>query len=160
MTKEEFDDFELMFQWKVERGSNSGVMYRVSLGDRAPYFSGPEYQILDDAVHNDGKNPLTSAASLYGLYVPEGKELAPVGEWNTAKIVVQGTRVEHWLNGKKVVEADFASDDWQTRLEKSKFKTWPKFAKNRTGHIALQDHGDRVYFRDITIRRLSEQKQP
>lgn len=159
VTKEEFSDFELAFEWKVEKGSNSGVMYRVSLGDSAPYLSGPEYQILDDDVHADGKNPLTAAGSLYGLYIADGKELKPVGEWNTAKIVLNGSHVEHWVNGKKVVESDFDSDDWKARLEKSKFKTWPKFAKNNSGHIALQDHGDRVYYRQITVKRLASSEK-
>jgi len=156
ITKEEFGNFELHFEWKVAEGANSGVMCRVSLGDHSPYVSGAEYQILDDAGHGDGKNEMTSAASLYGMCAPEGKELKKVGEWNSAKIVMNGNLLEHWLNGKKVVSIEQGSDEWKTRLGKSKFKTWEKFAKNDEGHIAFQDHGDKVWFRKIKIKELDQ----
>ncbi len=156
VTKAEFADFEFSFDWKVDKGSNSGIMYRVSLGDKAPYYSGPEFQILDDAVHADGKNPLTSAGAAYGMYVPEGKVLKNVGEWNSAKIVLNKQHLEHWLNGKKVVDAELNSKDWNDRLGKSKFKDWPKFGKNPSGHIAIQDHGDVVYYRNITVTPLNK----
>jgi hypothetical protein len=158
VTRAEFSDFELTFEWKVAPGSNSGVMYRVGLGDKAPYFTGPEYQILDDDRHADGKNPLTSAASLYALYAPIDKQLQPVGEWNAAKIVARGDRIEHWLNGKKVVEADLASDEWADLVSASKFKAWPKFGTRPSGHIAFQDHGNPVWYRDIRIVDLSENR--
>ncbi len=154
MTKKKYENFELSFDWKVVEGANSGVMYRVTTGDSAPYLSGPEYQILDDAHHQDGKNASTSAASLYGLYAPEKKLLKPVGSWNSAKIVVQGDRVEHWLNETKVVSAEFGSSDWNQRVADSKFKDWKKFAASPSGHICFQDHGDKVWFRDIKIRLL------
>lgn len=154
VTQEEFADFELVFDWRVAEGANSGVMYRVSLGDAAPYLTGPEYQILDDDRHGDGRNPLTSSASLYGLYAPENKTLKPVGEWNEARIVVSGQHVEHWLNGVKVVACEIGSDDWNERVAGSKFRQWRKFAQNASGHICLQDHGDRIWFRNIRIRPL------
>ena len=154
ITRDRFADFELRFEWKISPGGNSGVMYRVSLGDPATYFSGPEYQILDDSAHHDGRNSATSAAALYGLYVPQNKRLQPVGEWNTARIVVDGNRVEHWLNGEKVVQAEIGSKDWNRRVEASKFKAWNKFGKNRQGHIAFQDHGNRVSYRNIRIRKI------
>ncbi len=155
VTREEYADFELRFEWKVSEGANSGVMYRVSLGDPAPYFSGPEYQILDDERHHDGKNPKTTAASLYALYAPDGKELKPVGQWNTARIVLRGNDVEHWVNGKRVVHAVIGSDDWNERVAASKFKDWEKFGKNRSGHVCFQDHGDKVWFRNIRVRNLA-----
>ncbi len=156
MTRGEYDNFELKFEWKVTEGANSGVMYRVSTGDSAPYMSGAEFQILDDSKHHDGQNELTSAGSLYGLYVPENKRLNPVGEWNTATIVLNGMHVEHWVNRVKVVDAEIESEDWNERLAASKFKDWEKFAKNPTGHICFQDHGDTVYYRNIIIRSLNE----
>lgn len=154
-TRDEFSDFELTFDWKVTKGANSGVMYRVSLGDSAPYLSGPEFQILDDAEHPDGKNESTSAGSLYALYAPANKSLKPVGEWNTAKIVIKGNRVEHWLNEQMVVEAELDSEDWKNRVAASKFKDWEKFGKNPSGHICFQDHGNEVWYRNIRIRDLS-----
>ncbi len=152
MTKKTFENFELMFEWKVDPGSNSGIMYRVTTGDGAPYLSGPEYQILDDAKHRDGKNEFTSAGSLYAMYAPQGKSLKPVGEWNSGKIVIDGDRVEHWLNGKKVVEADISSDDWGKRKDGSKFKTWEKFGVSKRGHLCFQDHGDKVWYRNIRVK--------
>ncbi len=159
VTRDEYANFQLDFEWKVEKGANSGVMYRVSLGDPAPYFSGPEYQILDDAVHADGKNPMTSAAAIYAMYKPENKELKPVGDWNSARIVVNGSKVEHWLNGKKVCQTDLSGQDWKDRYAQSKFAKWEKFGRNASGHIAFQDHGDKVWYRNITVRRLGEAAQ-
>ncbi len=158
VTRETYDNFELRFDWKVEKGANSGVMYRVSLGDSAPYFSGPEYQILDDAQHRDGSNTLTSAASLYGLYKAEEKELKEVGEWNSARIVLDGNTIEHWLNGTKVVSAEIGSDDWNEKVDASKFKTWEKFGKNDSGHLAFQDHGNKVWFQNIRIRKIEDEQ--
>ena len=155
-TVKEYGNFELKFEWKVEAGSNSGIMYRVSLGDRAPYFSGPEYQVLDDAKHRDGKNPTTSAGSLYALYAPEGKKLLKVGEWNTGKIILSGSKVQHFVNGKKVVDVDMSTDAWKEKVAKSKFAKWTKFGKNSSGHIVLQDHGDKVWYRNIQVKVLKD----
>ncbi|MFN5757035.1 MAG: DUF1080 domain-containing protein [Planctomycetia bacterium] len=154
VTEKEFRNFEFQFQWKVAPGANSGVMYRVRPGDNAPYFSGPEYQVLDDSKHRDGGNPKTSAAALYGLIAGAGKELKPVGEWNTGKIVVNGNHIEHWLNGRKVVETDIGTDAWRGLIAGSKFKDWQQFGGAPQGTICLQDHGDKVWFRDLKIREL------
>ena len=154
ITKESYENFELHFDWKVTEGANSGVMYRVTLGDNAPYFSGPEYQILDDAKHADGRNELTSAGSLYAMYKPTNKKLNPVGSWNSAKIVIVGNKIEHWLNGQMVVTTEVGSDDWNKMKEASKFKTWEKFGAASKGHICFQDHGNKVWFRNIKIKSL------
>jgi hypothetical protein len=156
VSRDEFRDFELTFEWKVAEGANSGVMYRVGLGDEAPFYTGPEYQVLDDQRHADGKNELTSAASLYALYAPKNKRLNPAGEWNSAKIVVVGNRIEHWLNGEKVVDAEVGSADWNQRVANSKFKEWEKFASLDKGRICLQDHGDEIWYREIRVKPLSE----
>ena len=154
ITKKQYKNFELTLEWKVSEGANSGIMYRVSTGDNAPYFSGPEYQVLDDDKHRDGKNPMTSAGSIYAMYKPLNKSLKKVGDWNSAKIVLNGNKLEHWLNGQKVAHAEIGSDDWNKRIAASKFKTWEKFGKNATGHICLQDHGDKVWYRNIKIKNL------
>jgi hypothetical protein len=155
-TVEEFGDFDLRFGWKVSEGGNSGVMYRVSREKGPSYETGPEYQILDNARHRDGGSPLTSTGSLYAMYAPAKDVSKPAGKWNRARIVVRGNRIQHYLNGEKVVDAEIGSEDWNKRLAESKFATWPKFAKNKSGYIVLQDHGDEVWFRNMRVKRLSE----
>lgn len=153
ITVDKFGDFELRFEWKVAPGANSGVIYRVTEDRNASYETGPEYQVLDDSKHGDGKNPKTSAAALYALIACNSdKALNPVGEWNKARIVIKGNRVEHWLNKKKVVEYEWGGSETQKLISESKFKGMPGFAKNASGHICLQDHGDDVWFRNIKIR--------
>ena len=154
ITKKEYGSFELTFDWKVSEGGNSGVMYRVKLGDNAPYFTGVEYQILDNDKHNDGKNRLTCAASIYAMYQPGDKNPKAVGEWNQTKIVVKGDQIEHWLNGDMVAEAEIGSDEWKEKIAASKFAKWKKFAKSQRGHIAFQAHGDKVWYRDIKIKPM------
>ncbi|MCG3198044.1 MAG: hypothetical protein GHCLOJNM_02538 [bacterium] len=154
ITQDQFTNFELRFEWKAAPGANSGVMYRVAETDEYSFMTGPEYQVLDDEKHPDGENALTSAASLYALYSPENKTLKPVGEFNEGRIILNGAHVEHWLNGQKVVEAELGSEDWNTRIANSKFKDWERFSKMPSGHIALQDHGDEVWYRNIRIKQL------
>jgi hypothetical protein len=155
-TIEEFGDFDLRFGWKIAPGGNSGVMYRVSREKGPAYETGPEYQVLDNAAHQDGKRPLTSAGSLYALYPPTKDVAKPAGKWNKARIVVEGNRVRHFLNGEKVVDVEIGSDDWKKQLAASKFATWSKFAKNKRGHVVLQDHGDEAWYRNMRIKRLDE----
>lgn len=152
MTVDQFGDFELELDWKVQPGGNSGVIYRIVEEGNATYMSGLEMQVLDDSKHRDGGNPLTSAGALYGLYPAPRGIVKPAGEWNAARLVVKGQRVEHWLNGTKVVDAELWSPDFSERHAKSKFKEWPMFAKATRGHLALQDHGDTVYYRNVRIR--------
>lgn len=155
LTAEQFDDFELALEWKVGPAGNSGIFYRVVEEGDATYHSGLEMQVLDDAGHADGESPLTSAGALYGLYAPPRGVVKPAGEWNRARIVARGNHVEHWLNGRKVVDAELWSPDFTARHAKSKFPQWPMFAKARRGHIALQDHGDPVSYRNVRIRPLA-----
>lgn len=154
MTRESYADFELEVEWKISAGGNSGILFHVDPTDAKPPQSGPEIQILDDARHKDGGNPATTAGSLYGLYPRSKPAVKPVGEWNASRLRVQGNRVQHWLNGELVVEAEMGSADWNQRVAASKFKTWTKFGRNPNGPILLQDHGNPVWFRNIRIRRL------
>jgi len=154
ITKERFSDFELSIDWKVEPGGNSGVFYRASEETRVIYQVAPEMQVVDDERHPDGASPLTSAGANYGLYPAPRGVVKPAGEWNTARIVVRGSAVEHWLNGTRVVEYELGSADWTDRVANSKFAQWPKYGTIAEGHIGLQDHGDRVAFRNIKIRTL------
>jgi hypothetical protein len=160
MTTDTFGDFELSFQWKVAPGANSGVKYNVSEEFSLAHASnhaalGFEYQVLDDSLSDDNKIPSHLAGSLYDLITPNGaKRLAPVGQWNTSRIVFQGKHGEHWLNGAKIVEFDLGTPGMDSLLAKSKYRTIPGFADRRAGHIILQDHNDETYFRDIKIREL------
>ena len=154
ITNEAYRNFDLTLDWKIRAGGNSGIFYRGALGSNAIYFSAPEMQVLDDAVHVDGRSELTSAGAVYGLYPAPRGIVRPVGEWNTARILVNGTHVEHWLNGQKIAEYEFGSEDWKRRVGSSKFKAWPEYGQSASGHIGLQDHGDWVAFRNIKIRVL------
>jgi hypothetical protein len=154
-TAETFGNFELRFDWNISPGGNSGVFYLVDDTLPGAHESGLEYQILDNAGHGDGKNPLTSAASVYGLYAPASDLTRPVGEWNSGAVIVRGPHVEHWLNGTKVLQLERGSPDWSSRLAASKFAHTPGFGLNSTGHIALQDHGAAVHYRNLMIRVLS-----
>ena len=155
MTKQEFGDFELSFEWKISEGGNSGVIYRVGLGENASFRTGPEYQVLDNVKAKDNKLGNHLAGSLYDIGPEAPRDLPkPVGQWNTSRLVVRGWKVEHWLNGKQVVALDLASAEGKAAIAKSKFKDWPKFASLAKGHIAFQDHGDVVSYRSIRIREL------
>jgi hypothetical protein len=156
VTNGEFRDFEFALEWKVASGGNSGIFFRVSEAPELEYVwqSGPEMQVLDDARHKDGERPETSAGACYGLYPAPRGVVHPAGEWNQVRILVQGKRVEHWLNGKMVVEYELGSSDWQSRVARSKFAEMPRYGREPSGHIALQDHGDWVAYRNIRIRVL------
>ena len=158
-TREQYGDFDLRFEWKVPRGANSGVMYRVSQETDPAYYTGPEYQIVDNVGHADGANPDTSAASVYALYAPSKDVTKPAGGWNEARIIVSGNHVEHYLNGEKVVEYQLGNADWNKRVAASKFAAWKKFGTNRRGHIVLQDHGDQVWYRNVRIKSLDDESQ-
>lgn len=154
ITKDEFTNFDLRLQWKIAPKGNSGIMYRVTEADSATYRTGPEMQVLDDAGHPDGASRLTSAGSVYGLYpAPEGV-VKPAGEWNDARIVVQGNHVEHWLNGQKIAQYELGSPEWEAKVKASKFDQWKGYGRAASGHIALQDHGDQVAYRNIRIKVL------
>jgi hypothetical protein len=155
VSKKEYGDFDLRFAWKVSPGGNSGVMYRVSEEKEPAYFTGPEYQVLDDDKHKDGQNPVTSTGSVYAMYPPAKDVSKPAGEWNRSRILAEGNHVQHFLNGEKVADVELGSDDWKEKLAASKFATWPKFGKNERGHIVLQDHGDEVWYRNMRIKELT-----
>jgi hypothetical protein len=156
VTEKEYGDFELAIDWKISKGGNSGIMYRVVEGPPAPWLTGPEYQLCDNKRHPDGKNPKTSCASCYALYAPSEDATKPAGQWNNTRLVVRGNRVDHWLNGKKVVGYELGRADWNKRVKASKFKDFAKFGKASKGRICLQDHGDEVAFANIKIRVLKK----
>lgn len=142
-TKKIPNDFELRFDWKVAKGSNSGVYYRPG-----QY----EYQILDNAVHRDGANPRTSAASLYFCMQPSEDATKPVGEWNQGRIVCKGSVVQHWLNGKKVIDFDYTDEKWAFNVNMLNKRGGKLEA--RGANLSLQDHGDPVWYRNIRLRTI------
>lgn len=155
ITKKEFTNFELSLEWKVDSQSNSGIFYHVQEGlTDAIYESGPEYQLIDgkgwpSEIHKD-----QYSGANYGMNAPVGAEVKPVGEWNTARILVHGPHVEHWLNGKKVVEYELWTPEWLQLKNQSKWAEAPHYGMSKSGHIGLQDHGGLTMFRNIKIREL------
>ncbi len=154
ITKKQFKNFDLQLEWKIAEAGNSGIMFRVTEDQRRAWLSGPEMQVLDDARHRDGQVPETSAGSNYGLHAPKPGAVRAAGSWNSVRLLVRESHVEHWLNGVKVVEYELESPEWERLVSQTKFDTIPSYGRQRTGHIALQDHGDRVAYRNIKIKRL------
>jgi cytochrome c len=155
VSEREFESFELTYEWKISPGGNSGLFFKVKEGDYDYVWrTGPEMQVLDDDAHPDGRLPSHRAGANYDLHVPRYSATKPVGQFNLARLVVNRGHVEHWLNGRKLVEYDLDSEDWKQRLAASKFKSMPDYARARSGHIALQDHGNQVWFRNMKIKPL------
>jgi len=151
ITVDKHENFELSFQWMIPKlNGNSGVKYRVQETKGKTFAFGCEYQCMYDP---DATNK-EATGSLYDVLPPVGKKLMPKGEFNQSRILIQGNHVEHWLNGVKVVEFEFWSDAFKEAVAKSKFKGSATWAKDPKGYIALQDHGDEVFFRDLKIRDL------
>jgi hypothetical protein len=157
VTDQEYANFELAIDWKGSKGGNSGVMYGVVEDKKydAPWKTGPEYQFIDDVGFPQKLEEWQKAAANYAMHLPnDQKQLKPVGEWNTTKIVVNGNHVEHWLNGKKVLEFERWTPEWQKLRDSGKWKEAPDYGKFKTGRIALQDHGSVFWFRNIKLRPL------
>jgi hypothetical protein len=157
ITREQFDNnWELVVDWKTEKGGNSGIFFDVieAPGLNAIYESGPEFQILDNEAFLDVMTPETMTGANYALHRPSKDMRKPLGEWNHARLIVNGNHVEHWLNGVKLLEYEMGSDDWNRRVAASKFKDMPKYGSVRRGYIGLQEHGAMVAFRNIKLRTL------
>lgn len=156
ITRHQYRHFALELEWRVASGGNSGVLYRVSEALPHSWQSGLEMQLLDDARHPDGQVPETSAGALYGLIAPRQRVLWPMHSFNMARIVVRDSHVEHWLNDILVVAYDLHSAALAALVAHSKFQNLPGFAREERGHIALQHHGDLVWFRHLHIRPLPD----
>jgi len=162
ITRKKYADFVLKWEWKmITKGGNSGVKYYVTTSSKSNkmHAIGLEYQLLDDEFHPwmlRGKmkpGDYYTLGAVYNLYAPGiDKKVKPLGTWNTSKIVCKKGKVEHWLNGKKILHFNRFSEDFDRRVAKSKFKNMKDFGKHVSGHIVLQDHGDNVHFRNIMIK--------
>lgn len=157
VTDKPYSNFEMEWDWKVTKGANSGVMYHVVEDKKyqAPYETGPEYQVIDDIDFPDKLEDWQQAGADYAI-MPAGsnKKLNKVGDWNSSKLIYNKGHVEHWLNGEKVLEFNRSDSAWKKVRETGKWKDYPDYAKTETGGIALQDHGNKVYFKNIRIKEL------
>ena len=154
VTNEQYENYELSFDWRIARGGNSGLIYHVTENASASYLSGPEYQLIDDQGYSHPLAESQRSGSDYDMYSPTANATKPAGRYNTSKIIVKGAHREHWLNGVKVVELEAWSDDWKKRKAASKWKDLPEWGMSKKGHICLQDHGGGVWFKNIKIRPI------
>jgi hypothetical protein len=157
VTDKTYTNFELSWDWKIDKGSNSGVLYHVIEDPKydATYVTGPEYQIIDDNGWPEKLEDWQKTGCDYAMYLPNNKKkLMPVGQWNNSKIVFNNGHVEHWLNGAKILEFTAWSLDWEKKKAEGKWKDHPDYGNAKTGLIALQDHGHKAYFKNIKIREL------
>ena len=159
VTADEYADFELTLEWKMTKGGNSGVLYRVTDDGEHVWDVGSEYQILDNHGHMDGLNTLASAGACYAVFPPAKDMTRPLGEWNQTRIVAKGAHVEHWMNGEKLLEYDVDTEVWRAHVKTSRYYMTAygqgNWGRSPKGHIALQDYGGAIEFRNIKIRNLA-----
>ena len=157
-TIKQYDNFELNFEWKIAKEGNSGVLYHVLDGKkfRTPYVTGPEYQVLDDVTFPQKVEDWQLTGADYAMHVADKsvKKLSPVGEWNSSKIIFNNGHVEHWLNGAKIVDFEAWTPDWFRLKNSGKWAGMPEYGLSENGYIALQDHGSKVWYRNMKIREL------
>jgi cytochrome c len=155
-TNEEYADFDLRLEWKIDPCGNSGIIYRATESSKYEHawHTGPEMQIQDDACHPDGKTEKHQTGDLYDVLGAKYTVSKPAGDWNTVRIVAKGNRIEQWQNGRKIIDTELGTAEWKKLVSESKWKDYPDFGKPRKGHIVLQDHGNRVWFRNIRIKTL------
>lgn len=155
VTDESYNDYELELEWKIGPCGNSGIIYNIVETEKNDYMwlTGPEMQVLDPC-HPDGKIYKHRAGDLYDMIAADSTAVNPPGEWNKVRLVVSDDKVEHWMNGQKVVEYVPQGDTWTEMIANSKFKDFPDFGKSTSGLIGLQDHSDPVWYRNIRIREL------
>ncbi len=163
VTNKEYANFELVWDWKIADGGNSGVLYHVVEHPKfaVPYITGPEYQLIDDENFPEELEDWQKTAADYAMYTTDKEKLNvnPAGEWNHSKIVFDNGHVEHWLNGEKVVEFEAWSEDWFERKNSGKWENAPEYGLARKGQICLQDHGSAAWFKNMKIKELPKKER-
>jgi hypothetical protein len=154
LTRERFGDFALSFDWRLPRAGNAAVGYRIAAEGEAASLAGPAMQLLDDEHHRDGTNALTSCGALYALMAPWHERRAGANHYHSARIVVRGTRVEHWIDERQVVGCDLAAEELRERIARSRFRDCRGFGLEPEGHIVLQHRGTEAWFRKLRIEIL------
>ena len=157
VTDRKYESFEISIDWKTSKGGNSGLMYGVVEDPKykAAWMTGPEYQFIDDVGFPQKLEEWQKAGANYAMQLPnDQKVLKAAGEWNNSRIVVKGTHVEHWLNGRKILEFERWNDEWKKLRDSGKWKDAPDYGLARSGAIVLQDHGSAFWFRNVKIRPL------
>ncbi|MCB0806590.1 MAG: DUF1080 domain-containing protein [Bacteroidales bacterium] len=157
ISEQQFEDFELYLEWAIEKGGNSGIMFHVLEGDYpTTYATGPEYQLIDDTGFPEKLEEWQKTGANYAMHNSGKKNLKPVGEFNSSRLVVNDGHVSHFLNGEKVVEYDLWTEAWKALVKEGKWAEYPGYGLARKGHISLQDHGSVAKFRNIKIRDLTD----
>jgi len=154
---EEFENFELVLEWKLSKSGNSGIFYHVREGKQynAPYENAPEYQVIDDIDFPQKLEPWQSVGADYAMYFPDTARIVkPSGEWNESRIRFTPQKVEYWLNGRSTLSFVPWSDDWNNRRISGKWKAYPDYGKAKMGYIGLQDHGSVILYKNIRIKKL------
>jgi hypothetical protein len=158
ISEQQYEDFDLRFEWKIEPGSNTGLMFHVQEGPKMPYLTGPEYQVLDNEGFRGGTgNPVSReeyTGSHYAIEAPLVDVMKPVGEWNQSRILVVGNKVEYWLNDALTAAYEMHSPAWNAQVAAAKFAKWKEFCTTTEGYFALQDHGHGAQFRNIKVKSL------
>jgi len=154
ITRQRYENFELALDWNIDAGGNSGVFLLVDENLPIIYLHAPEIQLIDNEVHADAVVPSHRSGSLYDMIAAPASSQLPAQQWNTLRIKVLQRQLSVWQNGTLTVDVVIGGDRWQEAVAGSKFKSWTGFGENLSGFIGLQDHGDRIAFKNIKIKKL------
>lgn len=154
VTKDQYASFDLQMDWKVDKSSNSGLLYHVLETQKSSYETGPEYQLIDDLGYPEKLEDWQKSGADYAMHPPLKLASKPVGEYNHTRLIVNGAHVEHWLNGVKVADFMAWTPEWEKLKSTGKWKDYPEYGNAKSGYIALQDHGGGIWFKNIKIRKL------
>ena len=154
ITTDQYENFDLSIDWKISPQGNSGILYMVTEEFPRSYLSGPEYQLIDDLNFPQKLEDWQKTGANYAMDPAPTAAPKPVGQWNTTRIVVNKGHVQHWLNGKKLLDFEMWTDEWKKKKETGKWKDAPGYGMSKKGHIGLQDHGSEAWFKNLKIKEL------